>query len=574
MATPAADRALLARLATFAPGVAAFVRYRREDLRHDVVAGVCVASVALPVGVAYAELAGFNPAIGLYSCIWPLVAYALFGSSRQLIVGPDAATCALIAAALTPLAAPGSAAYLSMSMTLAFIAGLICIAAGLIGLGACADFLSRPILTGFMNGIAISITLGQVGKLLGFKIASTGIVRPLIEIGEKIGQTHLITLAVGVAAFALLLALPKFAPRVPAALATLAIAAAGVRLLSLDSLGVRTIGAVPAGLPWFTVPHVPLNTLNTLDTLVVDAAGIALISFCSAMLTARSFAARNGYEINDDREFAAIGAANIASALTQGFAISGADSRTAMNDMAGGRTQLASLVAAASIALVLVFLTKPLQYVPTPALGAVLVMAAVSLVDIAALKTLWREARGEFYICLSATLGVVMLGSLKGILLAVVLALFRFIRVVARPSFEVLGTVESMKGFHSIARHAGARQPPGLCLFRYNAPIVFFNARHFKLSALKAVAETVPAPQWFVLDAIAVTTVDVTGRHTVEELRQELEQRGITFVLAGRVTQRRDWLAKHGLSREAEHQLHFPTLRAAVRAFEAKQRKT
>jgi high affinity sulfate transporter 1 len=533
------------------------------------VAGVCVASVALPVGVAYAELAGFNPAIGLYSCIWPLVAYALFGTSRQLIVGPDAATCALIAAALTPLAAPGSAAYLSMSMTLAFIAGLICIAAGLIGLGACADFLSRPILTGFMNGIAISITLGQVGKLLGFKIASTGILRPLIEIGEKIGQTHIATLAVGLVAFALLLALPKIAPRVPAALATLAIAAAGVRLLSLDSLGVRTIGAVPAGLPWFTVPHIPLNTL---DTLVVDAAGIALISFCSAMLTARSFAARNGYEINDDREFAAIGAANIASALTQGFAISGADSRTAMNDMTGGRTQLASLVAAASIALVLVFLTKPLQYVPTPALGAVLVMAAVSLVDIATLKTLWREARGEFYICLSATLGVVLFGSLKGILLAVVLALFRFIRVVARPSCEVLGTVDSMKGFHSIARHPGARQPPGLCLFRFNAPIVFFNARHFKLSALKAVAGTIPAPQWFVLDAIAVTAVDVTGRHTVEELRQELEQRGVTFVLAGRLTQRLDWLAKHGLNREAERQLHFPTLRAAVRAFEAKQR--
>jgi MFS superfamily sulfate permease-like transporter len=345
-----------------------------------------------------------------------------------------------------------------------------------------------------------------------------------------------------------------------ARLATLAIAAAGV----------RTIGAVLAGLPWFTVPSIPLHIL---DTLVVDAAGTALISFCSAMLTARSFAARNGYEINDDREFAAIGTANIASALTQGFAISGADSRTAMNDMAGGRTQLASLVAAASIALVLVFLTKQAQYVPTPALGAVLVMAAVSLVDIATLKTLWREARGEFYICLSATLGVVLFGSLKGILLAVVLALFRFIRVVARPSCEVPGTVERVKGFHSIARHAGARQPPGLCLFRFNAPIVFFNARHFKLSALKAVAETAPTPQWFVLDAIAVTTVDVTGRHAVEELRQELEQRGVTFVLAGRLTQRLDWLAKHGLSREAEHQLHFPTLRAAVRAFEEKQRK-
>ncbi|MFC0692803.1 SulP family inorganic anion transporter [Paraburkholderia humisilvae] len=561
-------RTVLARLTRLAPGLAAFVHYRREDLRHDIVAGVCVASVALPVGVAYAELAGFNPAIGLYSCLWPLVAYALFGTSRQLIVGPDAATCALIAASLTPLAAPGSDAYLALSMTLAFVAGLICIAAGLIGLGACADFLSRPILTGFMNGIAISIALGQVGKLLGFRIETTGIIRPFIEIVEKVGQTHLPTLAVGLGAFALLVALPKAAPRVPTALATLAIAACVVGLFSLDSHGVRTIGAVPAGLPWFTVPRIPFNKL---DTLVVDAAGIALISFCSAMLTARSFAARNRYEIDDDREFAAIGAANIVSALTQGFAISGADSRTAMNDMAGGRTQLASLVAAATIGLVLVFLTKPLQYVPTPALGAVLVMAAVSLVDLATLRTLWRESRGEFFICVSATLGVVLFGSLKGILLAVVLALFRFIRLVARPPCEVLGTVEGMKGFHSIARHANARQTPGLCLFRFNAPIVFFNARHFKLSAINAINATVPAPRWFVLDAIAVTSLDVTGRRVVEELREELARRGVTFVLAGRRTQRLEWRERHGLSQVVDEQLHFPTLRTAVRAFHTKQ---
>ncbi|MFC0398849.1 SulP family inorganic anion transporter [Paraburkholderia rhizosphaerae] len=567
MASPAADRrTVLARLARLAPGLASFVHYRRDDLRHDIVAGVCVASVALPVGVAYAELAGFNPAIGLYSCLWPLVAYALFGTSRQLIVGPDAATCALIAAALTPFAAPGSDAYLALSATLTFVAGLICIAAGWVGLGACADFLSRPILTGFMNGIAISIALGQVGKLLGFKIASTGIIRPFIEIVEKIGQTHWPTLAVGSGAFALLIALPKLAPRVPTALATLAIAAGVVGLFSLDSYGVRTIGAVPPGLPWLTLPTL---SFTKLDTLVVDAAGIALISFCSAMLTARSFAARNHYEIDDDREFAAIGAANIVSSLTQGFAISGADSRTAMNDMAGGRTQMASLVAAASIGLVLVFLTKPLQYVPTPALGAVLVMAAVSLVDLATLRTLWRESRSEFFICISATLGVVLFGSLRGILLAVVLALFRFIRLVARPSCEVLGTVEGMKGFHSIARHADARQTPGLCLFRFNAPIVFFNARHFRLSVLNAIDASVPTPTWFVLDAITVTSVDVTGRRVVEELREELGRRGVTFVLAGRRTQRLEWREKHGLRHAADNQLHYPTLRAAVQAFHA-----
>lgn len=561
---------VLARLARVAPGLVAFVRYRREDLRPDVVAGVCVASVALPVGVAYAELAGFNPAVGLYSCMWPLVAYALFGTSRQLIVGPDAATCALVAASIMPLAAVGSPEYLTLSITLAFLAGVFCIAASFIGLGACADFLSRPILTGFMNGIAISIALGQIGKLLGFKIQSAGVVGPLIEIVTKIGQTHWPTLIIGLAAFALLVLLPKYTPRVPAALATLAAAACVTALFALDTHGVRTIGAVPAGLPSFVVPHF---SFGTLDTLAVDAAGIALISFCSATLTARSFAAKNGYEIEDDRELSAIGAANIAAALSQGFAISGADSRTAMNDMSGGRTQLASIVAAAAIAFVLIFLTGPLRFVPIPALGAVLVMAAISLVDIKTLKTLWSETRGEFAICIVATVGVVALGSLKGILLAVALALFRFIRIVARPSYEVLGSVDGMKGFHSTERHPDAHCTPGLCLFRFNSPIVFFNARYFKRTALAVVAGTVPAPQWFVLDAVAVTGVDVTGRHAVEELREELVQRGVSFVLAGRRTQRLDWLRKHGMADVTATELHFPTLRAAVRAFEAARQR-
>lgn len=564
-----AVRPKLARISQIVPGLGAFLHYRREDLHHDLIAGVCVASVGLPVAVAYAELAGFNPAIGLYSCIWPLIVYALFGTSRQLILGPDAATCALVAAAIAPLAAAGSADYMAMSVTLTFIAGVFCFAASFIGLGVCADFLSRPILTGFMNGVAISIGFGQIGKLLGFSVEASGIVRQLIEIASKLGQTHLPTFAVGAGAFALLLLLPKFAPRVPAALATLIAAACVTALLSLDRYGVRTIGVVPAGLPSFTVPHIPFDAL---DTLAVDAAGIALISFCSGTLTARSFAAKNGYEIDDDRELRAIGIANVASSLTQGFAISGASSRTAMNDMTGGRTQLVSIVAAASIALVLMFLTGPLKYVPTAALGAVLVMAAFSLVDIATLRSLWHEARGEFAICVAATIGVVALGSLKGILLAVVMALLRFIRIVARPSFEVLGTVEGMKGFHGIDRHPDARRTPGLVLFRFNSPIVFFNARYFKRTALQVVANTDTRPEWFVLDAVAVTGVDVTGRHALDELRDELAQQGISLVLAGRRTQRLEWLRKHGMASVTEDLMHFATLRAAARAFHTRQR--
>ena len=562
---------VLERLMRIAPGLRTFVGYRREDLPHDVAAGLSVAAVALPVGVAYAQLAGFNPAVGLYSSILPLVAYALFGTSRQLIVGPDAATCALVAAAVAPFAANGSEEYLSMSMTLAFFAGAICIGASFIRLGVLADFLSRPILAGFMNGIAIYIVLGQMGKLLGFKVHATGIVRPLVEVATRLGETHLPTLAVGVGSFLVLLISPRVLRRVPGALVTLVVAALATKALGLDALDVSTVGPVPAGLPGLFVPHLPFDAL---DTLVVDAAGIALITFCSAMLTARSFAAKNGYDIDDDRELAAIGAANIVSSMSQGFAISGADSRTAMNDAAGGRTQLAAVFAATAIAGVLLFLTGPLQYVPIAALGAVLVMAAMSLVDIATLRTLWQEDRGEFVISLIATVGVVVLGSIRGILLAVVLALVRFIRLVARPSWEILGLVPGMAGFHSTERHPTAQCPPGLCLFRFNAPIVFFNARYFKLSALEALARLPSAPQWFVVDAIAVTDIDATGRHVLLELQRELAARGIRLVLAGRRTQTRNWLSSRGLQDLGAEWLHFSTLREAIRAFRAQRDST
>jgi len=562
---------VLERLMRIAPGLRSFVGYRREDLPHDVAAGLSVAAVALPVGVAYAQLAGFNPAVGLYSSILPLVAYALFGTSRQLIVGPDAATCALVAAAVAPFSAIGSEEYLTMSMTLAFVAGAICIGASFIRLGVLADFLSRPILAGFMNGIAIYIVLGQMGKLLGFKVHATGIVRPLVEVATRLGETHLPTLAVGVGSFLVLLISPRVLRRVPGALVTLVVAALATKALGLDALDVSTVGPVPAGLPGLFVPHLPFDAL---DTLVVDAAGIALITFCSAMLTARSFAAKNGYDIDDDRELAAIGAANIVSSMSQGFAISGADSRTAMNDAAGGRTQLAGVFAATAIAGVLLFLTGPLQYVPIAALGAVLVMAAMSLVDIATLRTLWQEDRGEFVISFIATVGVVVLGSIRGILLAVVLALVRFIRLVARPSWEILGLVPGMAGFHSTERHPTAQSPPGLCLFRFNAPIVFFNARYFKLSALEALARLPSAPQWFVLDAIAVTNIDATGRVVLLELQRELAVRGIRLVLAGRRTQTRNWLSSRGLQDLGGEWLHFSTLREAIRAFRAQHDST
>lgn len=552
------------RLASIAPGVATLANYRRQDLPHDLIAGLSVAAVALPVGVAYAELAGFNPVVGLYSSILPLVAYALFGSSRQLIVGPDAATCALVAAAVAPLAAGDPAQYLSLSITLTFMAGVMSIGASFLKLGALADFLSRPILTGFMNGIALSIALGQLGKLFGFEIESGRIVPRLLELARKIDQTHLPTLAVGIGSFVVLLVAPRLVPRLPAALVVMVLAAVAVGVLGLDAQGVRIVGEVPSGLPALFFPDIRLQTL---DTLFLNAAGVALIVFTSTMLTARSFAAKNGYDIDADRDLAAIGAANIAAAVAQGFAVAGADSRTAMNNAAGGRTQVAGLVAAGAVALVVLFLTEPLKYVPVPALGAVLVMAAYSLVNVNAMRELWREEKTEFAISFFATLGVVAVGSINAILFAVMLALLRFIRIVARPVCEVLGAVENMPGFHGVTRHPTALTTPGLCLFRFNSPLVFFNAPYFKQAALRAANSAGPELRWFVLDAVPVTSMDVTGRHTLIEFERELDARGVRLVMAGRQTQILDWLREQGREDLAARILLFPTLAATAAAF-------
>ena len=352
----------------YAPGLAALLRYRLADLPADLKAGLAVTAVALPVGIAYAELAGFRPEVGLYSSILPLVAYAIFGTSRQLIVGPDAATCALVAASVAPLAAGDQMTYVSLSVMLALLTGLLCAAASFLRLGALADFLSRPILVGFLNGVALSIILGQADKIFGFPVTKSGILPRLAEIVGKLGEIQGPTFAVALGTFAVIALVSRFAPQLPAALVAMVLAAAAVVLFKLPAFGVKTVGYVPAGLPELAWPRVD-STL--LPALLADSAGLALVSFSSLMLTARSFAAKNGYDIDPDQDFAALGAANIASALSQGFAVSGADSRTAMSDAAGGKTRAVGLVTAAAIALVLLLFTAPLQYLPTAALVAV-----------------------------------------------------------------------------------------------------------------------------------------------------------------------------------------------------------
>jgi high affinity sulfate transporter 1 len=552
------------RLARFAPGLVSLLGYRRTDLPYDLIAGVSVAAVALPVGVAYAQLAGFNPVVGLYASILPLIAYAMFGTSRQLIVGPDAATAALLAASIAPLAGGDPQLYVSLSVALTLLAGLYCIGASFLRLGALADFLSRPILVGYLNGIALYIVAGQLGKLFGFPVVAHGILPKVFEVVTRIGQTHWPTLAVGVGTYAVLNLSKRFVPRLPAALVALVAATLAVAMFGLDSLGVAVVGEVPAGLPELKMPSIPLHML---DDIAAAAASLALISFSSTMLTARSFAAKNRYDINVDKEMAALGAANIAAGLSQSFAIAGADSRTAMNDDAGGRTQVAGLIAAGTIALVLLFLTGPLRYVPIAALGAILISASLSLLNLKTLAVLYRMDRLELALALLATAGVIWVGALQAILVVVALALLRFIYLIARPQVEILGKVEGLPGFHSITRHPGATTEPGLLLFRFNAPLVFFNAPHFKQKALAAIHAAAPDLKWFVLDAVPITGSDFTGYSELEDLAETLRELGAELVLAGRETETRELRQARKISGSRVFSRQFPTLRQTVKAY-------
>jgi high affinity sulfate transporter 1 len=552
-------------LARIAPGLPALLHYDfSADFRHDLVAGLSVASVALPVAVAYAQLAGFNPVVGLYSCILPLVVYALFGTSRQLMVNPDAATCAMIAASVTPLAGGNYELYWSLSVTLAFLTGLFCIGASFLRLGALADFLSKPILVGFLNGVAISILLGQIGKIFGFPIEAGRIVPRLLEFLSKLPQTHVPTLAVGLGTFAMLFISSRFFARLPAALVAMVAAGFAVVLLDLEGHGVMVLGNVPAGLPPLRIPNFPIEHL---PTLIASAAGLALVLFSSGMLTARSFADKNRYSIDVDKEFAAFGAANIASAVSQGFAITGADSRTAMADAAGGRTQVTGLVAAATFAIILLFFTDPLQYVPIPALGAVLVFAAFSLFDVGTLREIWKIDKQEVALSVLTMLGVVAVGAINAILVAVGLALVRFVKIAARPRDEVLGKVEGMPGLHSVERHPEATTWPGIVIYRYDGPITFFNSAYFKQRVLRAADAAGPELKWFVLDMIPVSQVDVTGFYAIRDLRQALVARGVKLVFAGRKAEIIQWTRQVGLYSEELEARTFPTMRQALKAY-------
>jgi high affinity sulfate transporter 1 len=550
----------------YMPGLVSYTRYDRSWLLSDMGAGLSVAAIALPVGIAYSDLAGVPAVVGMYSAIFPLLAYALFGSSRQLMTGPDAATCIIVAASLAPLAGGDPERYLALMVLLSLMTGILFVFAGLSRLGFIANFLSQPILIGYLNGIALIIIVGQLQKLFGYSGEADEFFPKLAEFIDKFDQSHLPTLTLGIGLLAVLIVLRRIAPRLPAALIVVIAGIIAVVMLGLDQDGVAILGSVPAGLPTF---HFVVFDIDTYTALLDDAAGIALVSFTSGVLTAKSFARRNRYEIDTNQELIAFGSCNIASGLAQGFPVTGADSRTAVNNAMGGKTQLVGIVAAGSMLLVLFFLTGPLTNVPTAALAAVIMVAAVGLFDYKELRDLYRISHRELLLCVGTTVGVLVLGVLPGVLLAVALSLFWLITVTSRPHDAVLGRVKGIKGFHDISDYPDATTIPGLILYRFDANLVFYNVDYFleRVRATIAAAET--PVEWVVVDASSVNVVDITAVQKVDELREELAARGIKFVSA-RVKQsllryfREDW----GAGRKQANAIYrYDTLKSAVKAF-------
>ncbi len=544
------------------PGLVALLGYQRAWLLPDVRAGVSVAAVALPVAIAYAELTGVGAVVGLYSCILPMIAYALFGTSRQLIIGPDAATCAVIAAVVTPLAAGDPTRHWQLVMTMTAMTGVWCLIASRLKLGVLADFLSRPILMGLLNGVAITIIVGQLSSVFGFSFAQTGLIERLLAAPDYVSQIHTTTLSISLLTLVVMLLSRRFRPLWPSSLLGLAVAATLLWGLEPLRLEVAVVGSLSGGLPQLQIPEFPPGLIRE---LVLPALNLAMVSFVSMMLTARSFAAKNGYDIDADKEFRALGFANLASAVSQGFAISGADSRTAVNDANGGKSQLVSIVAALVIAVVTFFLTAPLQYIPTAALGVVLIMASLSLTDFRSLWALRHSDSSAFWLAWVTFASVLFMGVIPGITLAVLLGLFQFLRNVMRPTDQLMG-MNDEGVVHTLGHNEEVKAITGVLIYRFNSPLTYFNASYFKRRVLLLLGGEAHPPKCLIIDAVSCFThQDISVMSMVGELYKELKRRGVHMVMAGRRGQMTHWLKQAGIRVGEEGILVYPDLYQALR---------
>lgn len=548
------------------PGVRLLRHYERSWLRADALAGVTVAAYLVPQVMAYAKVAGLPPAAGLWATSAAMLVYVLLGSSRQLSVGAESTTALMTAVALGGLAGGDPARYAGLAAGLAVLVGLICFAAWAMRLGFLADLLSKPVLVGYMAGVAVIMVSGQLGTLTGVRVEASSFVGEVASVVTHAGDVHLPTVALAVGLLVVLFALDRLTPRLPVLLIGMLLATVVVAAFGLQRHGIAVVGALPAGLP---PPRLPAVSASDALRLAPAALGVAMVAFSDNMLTGRSFASRNRYAVDSNQELLALGTANVAAGLAQGFPISSSGSRTAIADALRSRSQLYSLVAVGGVVATVVFLRPVLSAFPSAALGAVVVYAAVRLVDLPELRRIARFRRSELFLAVATTVAVLVLGVLGGVLVALSLSLLDLLHRVSRPHDGVLGFVPGVAGMHDVDDYADARLVTGLVVYRYDSPLFFANADNFRTRALQSVELAGPGVEWFVLNAEANVSVDITAVDALEDLRSQLQDRGVIFAMA-RVKQdlRRDLQAAGFLDGVGADRI-FMTLPESVEAYTA-----
>ena len=541
--------------------------YRREWLAKDVVAGIVLSTLLVPQGMAYAELAGLPPITGLYTSILCLLGYAVFGPSRILVLGPDSSLGPMIAATILPLAGadgdPKRA--IALASMLAIIVGAILIVGAVAKLGFIADLISKPTMIGYMNGLALTILVGQLPKLFGFKVDADGFLGEVAGFVKGLvhGETVPAAAVVGIAGIALILVLQRWLPKVPAVLIMVVLAIAATTVFSLADHGVSLVGVLPKGFPPLTIPDVHVSDLGL---LFAGALGIALVSLADTISTASAFAARTGQEIDGNGEMIGIGVANLAAGLFQGFPVSTSGSRTAVAERSGAKTQLTGITGAAVIIVMIVLIPGLFRNLPQPALAAVVITASLSLADIPATLRLWKQRKAEFLLSITAFGGVALLGVLPGIAVAVGLSILNVFRRAWWPYDTELGRVEGLEGYHDVQTHPEAQHLPGLVIYRFDGPLFFANAKTFR-DEIRRLARTDPPPRWILIAAEPMTDVDTTASDMLEDLDEALNADGISLVFAELKDPVRGKIERYGLTRTINPDHFFPTIESAVAAF-------
>jgi sulfate permease, SulP family len=556
------------RLTGWVPGLRLFSDYDRSALPADLMAGLVVALVVIPSGIAYADLANCPPVAGLYAALAGMIAFALFTSSRHVIAGPDAAIAILVGAAVGPLSGgdPGQAVVLST--WLAMLAAMILLLAGWLKLGGVAEFLSSPVMLGFMNGAAVVIIGSQIGKLFGISLKEENTLQRFLEWGGRLGETNGLTLACGLAGIAVLAGLRWWRPRVPGTIVVFAVALLAGRCFDFAAMNVKVIGTVDTRIP---SPVPPELSLAEVGRLITGALGLALLIFPEGVLLGRAMAGRHKYEIDADQELIALGVANLAAGVTRSFAVGASQSRTLLNSETGGRTQMVSLVAAALLVAFLYFLASWISTLPTVAIAAILIFTGITLIDVGEVRRLqYRHARSGMVAWIT-TVGVIAFGVLPGILVGVVLSLLILLSQIARPQDALLGRVPGSPVMHDVGDDEAAQTIPGLVVYRFYGPLVFANVRFFIERLEQFIAREASPVRQVILDARAIPDIDVTAGEQVRTFVARLNERGIRFAVAKAHLPLREAARRLGLEESFPEEARFPKLSDAVAAFERQE---